>query len=101
MIPVFPSITFPNHYSIVTGLYPESHGMIANSFYDSVKNDTFQYWVNAKNTDPYWWEQGTPLWVSAIQQGKKAASIFWPGSEAPNKVSLFQKLERFLFSIYV
>ena len=84
MIPVFPAITFPNHYSVVTGLYPQSHGIVGNVFYDSTINDTFIYTSSLKNGQSQWWK-GEPLWITAIQQGKRAATCMWPGSEAEIK----------------
>ncbi|KAJ3065621.1 hypothetical protein HK102_007851 [Quaeritorhiza haematococci] len=75
------SITFPNHYTIVTGLYPESHGIVGNKFIDPVDNSTFVY------TDPdisklsKWW-LGEPIWVTAIKQNKTANTCMWPGSTA-------------------
>ncbi|KAI8806768.1 alkaline-phosphatase-like protein [Cladochytrium replicatum] len=81
MSSVFPSVTFPNHYTLVTGLYPESHGMVANVFYDPVLNDTFDYGSVEKNTQGKWW-LGEPIWVTLVKQGKKSATCMWPGSEA-------------------
>jgi predicted AlkP superfamily pyrophosphatase or phosphodiesterase len=81
MIPSYPSLTFPNHYTIVTGLYPEHHGIVANSFYDPSRKETFSY-TNPKSNGDGSWYGGTPLWVVAEQQGMRSASFFWPGSEA-------------------
>jgi predicted AlkP superfamily pyrophosphatase or phosphodiesterase len=81
LIPVFPSKTFPNHYSIVTGLYPENHGIISNFIYDPEFDAEF----NLKNRDAVgnsrWWG-GEPIWVTAEKQGITTATLFWPGSEA-------------------
>ena len=66
MIPVFPSLTFPNHYSIVTGLYPESHGIVANSFYDPDLNASFSL-SSSQQTNPVWWI-GDPLWYDVKRQ---------------------------------
>ena len=55
MISQFPTKTFPNHYSIVTGLYPESHGIVSNSFYDPILNDSFNYQSDLSNKDGKWW----------------------------------------------
>ncbi|KAJ3174441.1 hypothetical protein HK101_010963 [Irineochytrium annulatum] len=82
MTPAFPSITFPNHYTLVTGLYPESHGIVGNVFYDPDMNDTFVYVDSSKNSQSKWWG-GEPLWVTSIKQGKRSATCMWPGSEAP------------------
>ncbi|KAG2586426.1 hypothetical protein PVAP13_5NG041216 [Panicum virgatum] len=76
LIPVFPTLTFPNHYSIVTSLYPSSHGIINNYFPDPISGDHF----SMANHDPKWWG-GEPLWATAAAQGVLAATFFWPGSE--------------------
>ena len=76
----FPSKTFPNHISIVTGLYPEQHGIIANRIYDDV-NDEFYTLGNGAALESKWY-QGEPIWVTAERQGVKSATLFWPGSEA-------------------
>lgn len=82
LIPGFPSKTFPNHYSIVTGLYPGNHGLVANSFYDSIKNTTYKIGKRELVEDPFYYG-GTPLWQLTQQNGYPAASYFWVGSEAP------------------
>src|SRR5580704_10095970 len=81
MIPSYPSITFPNHYTIVTGLYPEHHGIVANAFYDPTRKEVYTYRDEQAVTDGTWYG-GTPLWVLAEEQGMRAACFFWPGSEA-------------------
>ena len=81
MIPSFPSLTFPNHFTIVTGLYPEHHGLVANSFYDPWKNARYAINDPAAVTDGSWYS-GTPLWSLAESQGMRTACFFWPGSEA-------------------
>ena len=81
MLPSYPSITFPNHYSIVTGLYPEHHGLVANDFFDPVATETY-YHNHSDSTHDGSWYGGTPLWSLAEQQGMRTACIFWPGSEA-------------------
>ncbi|MBX0332099.1 ectonucleotide pyrophosphatase/phosphodiesterase [Pontibacter sp. HSC-14F20] len=82
MLPAFPSKTFPNHYSIVTGLYPASHGLINNYFYDPQRKEHYSMRDRSKVEDGTWYG-GTPLWVLAEQQQMVAASFFWVGSEAP------------------
>lgn len=82
MTPVFPSKTFPNHYSIVTGLYPESHGIISNTIFDPWFGETFTISNASCVTNAKWW-WGEPVWVTAIKQGLLSAACFWPGSEAP------------------
>jgi len=81
LIPSFPPLTFPNHYTIVTGLYPAHHGIVANRFRDPAMPERFTM-GGATARDPAWW-LGEPIWVSAIRQGRRAATMFWPGSEAP------------------
>lgn len=81
LVPVFPSLTFPNHYSMVTGLYPENHGIVSNTMYDPVMDARFRIRDRDAVTDARWWG-GEPLWVTAQKQGQVAASFFWPGSEA-------------------
>ena len=81
MIPSYPSVTFPNHYTLVTGLYPEHHGIVANAFYDPARKQIYSYRDPAAEVDGTWYG-GTPLWVLAEQQGMRSACFFWPGSEA-------------------
>jgi predicted AlkP superfamily pyrophosphatase or phosphodiesterase len=81
MIPSYPSLTFPNHYTVVTGLYPEHHGIVANSFYDPARKQRYSYNDPISNRDGSWYG-GTPLWVLAEKQGMRSACFFWPGSEA-------------------
>lgn len=81
MVPVFPTKTFPNHYSIVTGVYPEGHGIVANSMYDPVFDAAFTLSDRDAVSDGRWWG-AEPLWVSVETQGQIAAPFFWPGSEA-------------------
>ena len=82
MKPSFPSVTFPNHYTIVTGLYPESHGVVGNTFWDPDLEAEFHYTDPARSMQPKWWAGGEPLWVTAEKQDVKAAIHMWPGSEA-------------------
>jgi predicted AlkP superfamily pyrophosphatase or phosphodiesterase len=84
MIPSYPSLTFPNHYTIVTGLYPSHHGLVNNYFYDRKRND-FYSMRNAKTVQDGTWYGGTPLWVLAEQQQMLTASFYWVGSEADIK----------------
>ncbi|AHG87806.1 type I phosphodiesterase/nucleotide pyrophosphatase [Gemmatirosa kalamazoonensis] len=81
MWPSFPSKTFPNHYTIVTGLYPGDHGIVANTFWDPVRGAGFRISDRAASTDGTWYG-GEPIWVTAERQGVRAASCFWPGSDA-------------------
>ena len=81
MFPSYPSLTFPNHFSIVTGLYPEHHGLVANSFYDETKQARYAIADPKAVTDGSWYS-GVPLWSLAESQGMRTACLFWPGSEA-------------------
>lgn len=81
MLPSFPSVTFPNHYTLATGLYPESHGVVGNSFWDPALQEEFYYTDAARSLDPKWWD-GEPFWVTAEKQGIRTAIHMWPGSEA-------------------
>lgn len=77
MTNVFITKTFPNHYSLVTGLYAESHGIIASNMYDPNTKKHF----HPSNTDPSWWNEAEPLWITALEAGYKTAAMMWPGSE--------------------
>ncbi|KAK4327360.1 hypothetical protein Pmani_002188 [Petrolisthes manimaculis] len=79
MKPSYPTITFPNHYTIVTGLFPPSHGIIANKFYDPQFQAEFRL-GRPESFKRRWWG-GEPIWKTVEKQGKVAATYFWPGSE--------------------
>ena len=81
LIPVFPSLTFPSHYSIATGIYPASHGIVGNQFYDPTRDDDFNYRDRDDAQDGSWWG-GEPIWLTAERQGMAAAALFFPGTEA-------------------
>jgi alkaline phosphatase D len=81
MFPSYPSLTFPNHFTIVTGLYPEHHGLVANSFYDEARRARYAIADSQAVTDGSWYS-GVPLWSLAESQGMRTACLFWPGSEA-------------------
>ena len=81
MQPSFPSLTFPNHYTLVTGLYPDHHGIVNNTMYDSTLG-RFSLGRRAAVSDGRWWAEGEPLWVTADKAGLQTATMFWPGSEA-------------------
>uniref|UniRef100_A0A8C3NNE1 Ectonucleotide pyrophosphatase/phosphodiesterase 3 n=1 Tax=Geospiza parvula TaxID=87175 RepID=A0A8C3NNE1_GEOPR len=78
---VYPTKTFPNHYTIVTGLYPESHGIIDNNMYD-VGLDAHFSLSGEEKFKPAWWK-GQPVWLTAMSQNLKAGTFFWPGSDVP------------------
>ncbi|MEA1941521.1 MAG: alkaline phosphatase family protein [Pseudomonadota bacterium] len=81
MIPVMPSKTFVNFYSIATGLYPEHHGMVSNSPWDATAERHFSAREGSPQ-DPFWW-QGEPVWITAERQGVRSHIMFWLGSESP------------------
>nr|KAJ0218698.1 hypothetical protein LSAT_V11C300101880 [Lactuca sativa] len=76
LIPVYPTLTFPNHYSIAIGLYPTYHGIILNRFTDPTTGDNF----TTRSREPKWW-LGEPIWETIANQGLKAVTYFWPGSD--------------------
>ncbi len=81
MLPSFPSLTFPNHFTIVTGLYPEHHGLVANSFWDQTRQARYAI-ADAKAVGDGTWYTGVPIWSLAESQGMRTAVLLWPGSEA-------------------
>ncbi|ATY61442.1 ectonucleotide pyrophosphatase phosphodiesterase family member 1 [Cordyceps militaris] len=81
MLPSFPSVTFPNHYTLATGLYPEAHGVVGNTFWDPELKAEFYYTDPQRSLDPKWWG-GEPFWATAEKQGVRSAVHMWPGSEA-------------------
>jgi len=84
MRPSFPSVTDPNHYTLMTGLYPNHHGIVDNTMVDPAMPGMAFGGPHTAGTDsdPRWWNQATPLWVSAERQGLKTATSQWPGDEA-------------------
>ncbi|MEG3792671.1 ectonucleotide pyrophosphatase/phosphodiesterase [Lysobacter sp. CCNWLW3] len=81
MNPSYPSLTFPNHYSIVTGLRPDHHGIVHNSMWEDGLG-VFRVADRKAVGDTRWWG-GEPIWVGAEKAGLRSATLFWPGSEAP------------------
>ncbi|MBA2684469.1 MAG: alkaline phosphatase family protein [Gemmatimonadaceae bacterium] len=81
MIPSFPTITFPNFYTLATGLYPDHSGMVNNRFFDPAHDSAFEYKKPIAH-ESYWWG-GEPIWVTATKQGVLSATMFWVGSDAP------------------
>ncbi|EGG12682.1 uncharacterized protein MELLADRAFT_46368 [Melampsora larici-populina 98AG31] len=76
--PQFPSLTFPNHWSMLTGLYPESHGIVSNNFYDPNLDLNFTNTNPSISWDSYWWG-GEPIWSTASKNQMKTAVMMWPG----------------------
>ncbi|RDW74589.1 alkaline phosphatase family protein [Aspergillus mulundensis] len=81
MRPSFPSVTFPNHFTLVTGLYPESHGIVGNTFWDPELQEQFYYTHPNVSMQAKWWN-AEPLWMTAENQEVRSAIHMWPGSEA-------------------
>lgn len=81
LIPCYPSKTFPNHYSMATGLHPNNHGIVCNKFYDQ----TLGYYAigDRKSVENHEFYGGEPIWITAEKQGVKAATYYWVGSELP------------------
>ncbi len=80
LIPTFPTKTYPNHYTLVTGLRVERHGIVGNEMFDPEMGRFFRLPDRAAVTDPRWWG-GEPIWITAMKQGRSTASMFWPGSD--------------------
>ncbi|TDL22192.1 Phosphodiest-domain-containing protein [Rickenella mellea] len=75
---VFPTLTFPNHWSLMTGLYAESHGIVGNNFWDPETNTEFHYNKEKSTWNPNWWF-GEPMWETAGKAGIITANLMWPG----------------------
>lgn len=84
MRPSFPSVTEPNHYTLMTGLYPDHHGIVDNTMVDPAMPGMAFGGPHGHtvDTDPRWWDEATPLWVTAQQRGLKTATSLWPGDDA-------------------
>ena len=77
MMPSFPSKTFPNHWTLVTGKVPDHHGIVANRMEDPRRpGEVF----TMASDDPFWWNEAEPIWVTAEKAGVRTATMFWPGS---------------------
>ncbi|PWZ02305.1 Phosphodiest-domain-containing protein [Testicularia cyperi] len=103
MQPIFPTLTFPNHWTLLTGLYADSHGIVANDFHVSSRDPPpssssgrqFYYTNPGKSWDPAWW-LGTPIWASAERSGIDAAVLMWPGpprTSQGDRPRFFQRYE--------
>lgn len=84
MRPSFPSKTFPNHYTLATGLVPDHHGIIANKFYDVASGRTYSISDKATSKDGSFYG-GEPIWLTAKRQGVKVGVVYWPGSDVAIK----------------
>ncbi|MCD9028250.1 ectonucleotide pyrophosphatase/phosphodiesterase [Luteimonas sp. BDR2-5] len=82
MRPSYPTLTFPNHYTLVTGLRPDRHGIVHNAMTDATLGD-FRLSDRDAVGNGDWWNDGEPIWVTAENAGLRTATLAWPGSEAP------------------
>ena len=80
MVPSYPSSTFPNHFTLATGLVPDHHGIVNSQFWAPEKGELFSMGDSATRYNPYYFG-GEPIWVTAKKQGVKSASIYWVGSD--------------------
>ena len=85
MRPVFPSLTFPHHYSNATGLYPSEHGIVHNPFPDEARDEWYHLWDRSSVEDPRWYG-GEPVWVTAENSGLVTAAYYFVGTEAANRL---------------
>ncbi|SAM81856.1 related to nucleotide diphosphatase [Ustilago bromivora] len=95
MQPIFPTLTFPNHWALLTGLHASSHGIVANDFTLSSTHRQFYYTNPAQSWNSSWW-LGEPIWATAQRSGLKSAVLMWPGppvTSAGDAPSYFQKYE--------
>lgn len=99
LVPSYPSKTFPNHYTLATGLYPDHHGIIANNFYDSKTGGSFSLGDAGQKNNPDYYG-GEPIWNTAKRQGLKTAAFYWPASDVcvggsyPDTYYSYDKLPR-------
>ncbi|KAJ7451621.1 Phosphodiest-domain-containing protein [Mycena latifolia] len=78
LVPIFPTLTFPNHWALMTGLYAESHGIVGNNFWDPISKSEFHYNKLSSAWNPTWW-LGEPMWETAGKAGIITANLMWPG----------------------
>ena len=90
LIPIFPTLTFPNHYSIATGCYADKHRIISNTFYSKELDRVYSMYDRSTITDSAFYGV-EPIWVTAEKNGLKSASYFWVGSEAVGKTPSIYK----------
>jgi predicted AlkP superfamily pyrophosphatase or phosphodiesterase len=84
MHPSYPSLTFPNHYTLVTGLRPDRSGIVDNNMEDPRKPGVaFSMGKADIAHDPFWWDEAEPIWVTAERAGIRTGTMFWPGADLP------------------
>ena len=91
---VTPSLTYPNHHSILTGLYPESHGIISNQFWDPFYNETFVFEYTCSSMDPKFYNTSEPIWLTLQKRNGRAGVYFWPGFAGYSQRPSFYEKER-------
>ncbi|MDO6415522.1 ectonucleotide pyrophosphatase/phosphodiesterase [Sphingomonas sp. BIUV-7] len=81
MTPSFPTLTFPNHYAMATGLRPDRNGIVENKMRDPARPDGLFESKEKSSADPFWWDQAEPIWVTAEKAGIRTGILFYPGSD--------------------
>ncbi|CAN7938213.1 unnamed protein product [Ixodes hexagonus] len=81
VVPIMPANSYPNWYSIVTGLYGESHGFVHNYMYDERYDDHFEIGSTPNSSHPHWWNHAEPIWVTAEKSGLRTAMYWWDGCQ--------------------
>lgn len=90
---VMPSSTWPNHHTFLTGLYSESHGIVANRFWDPVFEETFVFGYDCSNFDPKFYNEAEPIWLTLQKQGGRSGSYFWPATTSYSVKPTFYEKE--------
>ncbi|XP_071153575.1 glycerophosphocholine cholinephosphodiesterase ENPP6-like [Mytilus edulis] len=86
MVPDFPSLSYPNYYSIMTGLHVENHGFVGNFMWNQERGNSFEIKMEtAESKKSHWFEGAEPLWITAVKQEKRTNMFEWPGGHIPNK----------------
>jgi ectonucleotide pyrophosphatase/phosphodiesterase family protein 5 len=99
VVDAFVTKTFPNHFTIATGLWEESHGVVDNQMYDPKFNRTFDMMKESDEQDPFWWDNGgVPIWIANEQKDEKrhSGTIYWPGSRASYSFKGKHQLKQFV-----
>lgn len=86
MLPSYPASTFPNHYTLATGLVPDHHGIINNTFWDVKNRRQYSMGDSATRNNPEYY-LGEPIWITAQKQGVKTGNMYWVGSDIAIKKS--------------
>jgi len=94
---IVPILTWPNHHSLLTGLYSESHGIVSNIFWDPVFEEKFIFGYDCSSFDPKFYMESEPIWLTLQKQGGRSASYFWPGTTSYTEKPTYYKKETCLF----